>query len=179
MNDIRQIENVKLENILSEYLDKLVHHAFYRLGNIQDAEDVVQDIIVKLYTEKEKKNILNFTSYLFKTVSNACIDRLRRNINKKFSGIDSSIEAKRIAIPDHSEKMIQDAEFLRINKLLSEIPEEQSEVIRLRMIDELRFVEIADILEIPVTTVKSRFKYGVEKLKFYYENVKEVQNEMH
>jgi RNA polymerase sigma-70 factor (ECF subfamily) len=61
--------------------------------------------------------------------------------------------------------MIAGEEFRRINSLLSSIPEEQAEVIRLRVIDEMSFVEIAEIMKAPVTTIKSRFTYGIIKLK--------------
>ncbi|MDD4385927.1 MAG: sigma factor-like helix-turn-helix DNA-binding protein, partial [Bacteroidales bacterium] len=56
----------------------------------------------------------------------------------------------------------------RLEELLKVLPEEQSEVIRLRIFDSLGFVEIASILETPVTTIKSRFKYGIDKLKAEY-----------
>ncbi|MBR5435799.1 MAG: RNA polymerase sigma factor, partial [Muribaculaceae bacterium] len=56
-------------------------------------------------------------------------------------------------------------EFRRINRLLTEIPDEQAEVIRLRYYGDKSFQEIADILGIPLTTAKSRFTYGLEKIK--------------
>lgn len=61
-------------------------------------------------------------------------------------------------------------EFALINSLLEIIPHEQSEVIRLHIHSNRTFVEIADILDIPVTTAKSRFKYGIEKLKRKFKN---------
>ena len=56
-------------------------------------------------------------------------------------------------------------EYNLINSLLEIIPEVQSEVIRLHIHGNRTFVDIADILRIPVTTAKSRFKYGIEKLR--------------
>ena len=66
---------------------------------------------------------------------------------------------------DVSEGLLQIEEYQRIEILLGKLPDEQAEVLRLRVIDELSFVEIASILKIPVTSVKSRFKYGIDKLK--------------
>ena len=63
-----------------------------------------------------------------------------------------------------SEVLIQIEECKRLNELLKGLSEEQSEVIRLRIFDNLAFVEIASILETPVTTIKSRFKSGIDKL---------------
>jgi RNA polymerase sigma-70 factor (ECF subfamily) len=56
-------------------------------------------------------------------------------------------------------------EYRRIEKLLQTVPDDQAEIIRLRVLDNLSFIEIAGLLVIPVTTVKSRFKYGIDKLK--------------
>ena len=52
-----------------------------------------------------------------------------------------------------------------IVKLLDEIPEEQAEVIRLRIYGDNSFAEVADILSVPLPTVKSRFLYGLEKIR--------------
>ncbi len=60
------------------------------------------------------------------------------------------------------------AEPRRINTLLDRLPGRESEVIRMRVVDELQFVEIADILSIPATTAKSRFKSGMDRLRTLY-----------
>lgn len=56
-------------------------------------------------------------------------------------------------------------EYERIVALLDDIPFEQAEVIRMNTIDNLSFVEIAEILDLSVSTVKSRFMYGVNKVR--------------
>ena len=56
-------------------------------------------------------------------------------------------------------------EFRVINFLLSKLPENQSEIIRLHLHSELTFKEISEILKIPEATAKSRFKYGIEHIR--------------
>ena len=56
-------------------------------------------------------------------------------------------------------------EFRKITTLLAAIPDEQAEVIRLRIYGDNSFTDIAAILELPVSTVKSRFQYGIEKIR--------------
>jgi len=65
-------------------------------------------------------------------------------------------------------------EYKRINAMLRNLPIDQSEIVQMRCIDELSFIEIAEILKIPITTAKSRFKYGIEKLKTSYMKEREV-----
>ena len=59
-------------------------------------------------------------------------------------------------------------EVERINSILDALPERQAEVIRMNVIDELSFAEISRILSVPESTLKSRFKTGMNKLKDLY-----------
>lgn len=172
-------QNLKeLNSFIDRHQNKLVHHAFYRIGDKQQAEDIVQDVFVKLYLERDRfKGMTNPVSYLFKMVSNACIDYLRKNRKIKTESLDNSLELNRKQ-NNENHPLILEEELAKINRLLSSLPDEQSEVVRYKVIDELSFVEIAGINEIPVSTVKSRFKYGIEKLKNFYLKQKEVQNEL-
>lgn len=61
--------------------------------------------------------------------------------------------------------MGNETEYRRIARLLTEIPDEQAEVIRLRIYGDNSFAEVAEILSLPLPTVKSRFLYGLEKLR--------------
>jgi RNA polymerase sigma-70 factor (ECF subfamily) len=156
----------------------LVHHAYFKIGDKQEAEDIVQEVIVKMYLERKHfKGLNNPISYLYKMVSNTCIDHQRKNKQIEFTPVEISTEAYGKHSQNTQPSFIED-EFERVNKLLTRIPSEQSEVIRLKVIDEFSFVEIAKLFEIPVTTVKSRFKYGIDKLKKIYLTQKEVRYEL-
>ena len=149
------------EQMMEAERNGLLQYACYRLGNIEDAEDAVQDVFVKMQqrlTEK-REDIKNLTAYLYRTLANLCISRQReakRTLTIPLDGLPDPIEPE-------TEDFEQ--EFRRINQLLSEIPDEQAEVIRLRFFGDKSFPEIADILSIPLTTAKSRFAYGLEKIK--------------
>jgi RNA polymerase sigma-70 factor (ECF subfamily) len=141
--------------------DELVHFASYRLGNRQDAEDVVQDIYVEAFRDREKRrDITDVRPYLFRMTGNRCTDFLRvRSRRPKEEAMDAAgsdnlfdslAEAQRIA---------------RLRSLLDRIPAREAEVIRLRAWSELTFAEVAIAVKSSVPTVKSRFHYGVEKLR--------------
>jgi RNA polymerase sigma-70 factor (ECF subfamily) len=101
-------------------------------------------------------------------MQNACCDCLRRK-NKSHAITHLPLEkvlnsAKEIPTEETTHNKQKD-EFLRINRLLATLPQEQSETLRLRIYSECTFSEIAEIMQVPVTTAKSRFKYGIEKLR--------------
>jgi RNA polymerase sigma-70 factor, ECF subfamily len=165
----------QLENLIDQYQDKFVHHAFYRLGNRKDAEDVVQDVLVKVFNElKQGKVILNLPAFTFRLLTNACTDRQRKSGRILHIDIDDVQEIEFQSSESREEELQRQEEYRRINALLDSIPNEQSEIVRFRFVDGLHFQQIADILELPLTTVKSRFSYGLQKIKTQFFNQKEV-----
>ena len=169
----------ELERVITEFQDQLFRFAFFRTGCFEDSQDIVQEVFIKLYHENGNLSAVNnMKSYLYRSISNACADYRRKNSKIRFESIDNTVlpvNIQRNAAPDH---LVQMEEYNRLEKLLSELPDEQSETIRLRVFDELSFVEMATLLEIPVTTIKSRFKYGIEKLKSKVITQKEVNYEL-
>lgn len=166
---------VELENVITAFQDQLFRFAFYRTGNFADAQDIVQDVLIKLYHENENLHAVNdMKSYLYRSISNACIDYHRKSKKIKFQAIDKAVLPENMHEKEISHSMIEIEEFKRLEKILCELPCEQAETIRLRIFDDLSFVEIAVILDMPVTTIKSRFKYGIDKLKNKTAQSKEV-----
>ena len=77
--------------------------------------------------------------------------------------------AAQIAEDSEADKEIRD-EYERINRLLQTIPAEQAEIVRLHCTDGLTFRQIAQVLEIPEATVKSRYRYAIDKIRKAYED---------
>ena len=145
---------------LAEWIDlwqeQLFRYAFFRIGSREDAEDVVQDAFLKIATSTT--HIANPKAYLFRIVGKRCIDALRQKA--KFSPIEERTTTQTLT---NGVEEREEAE--RINSLLANLTEQQSEVIRLHIYANLKFTEIAEMLEQPVTTIKSRFASGIEKLR--------------
>lgn len=154
------------EALVEAFQDRLVHFAFCRLGNSQDAEDVVQEVFVRAYADRAKlRRICWVAPYLFRMVGNRCTDLLRKRRPME-TALDNSGAAE---MPGSEASAFELAaasnEQRRIAELLSHLPEREAEVIRLRVFAELRFTEIAAAVGSSVPTVKSRFRYGLEKLR--------------
>lgn len=139
----------------------LLQYACYRLGNLHDAEDAVQDVFVKLHQRLSEggEEIKNLPAYLYRMLANLCVSHRRK------TKLTPTVPLEGVPEPMAPEPENFEQEFRLVNRLLSEIPDEQAEVIRLRFYGDKSFQEIADILGIPLTTAKSRFAYGLEKIK--------------
>ena len=151
----------QLAEWIDEWQEQLFRYAFYRVGNRSDAEDVVQDAFLKIASTTTP--ISNPKAYLFRIVANGCVDSLRQK------SLLQPLQ-ERIPATSYSEEMEAQEEFKRIERLLSRLPEQQSEVIRLHIHAGLKFTEIAEMLDEPASTIKSRFSSGIEKLKQLFIN---------
>lgn len=138
----------------------MYRYACYRLGCADEADDVVQDVFLHLCSKADMlQSVGDWQSYLYRSLSNRCTDRLRRN------GMQTVSLPENLDVPSDEEPENFEQEFQRINRLMAAIPSEQAEVIRLRLHGDLSFAEIARVTECAVTTVQSRFQYGIEKIR--------------
>ena len=65
--------------LVEMYLDRLVRYAFRRLGSVEDAEDVVQEVLVRAFADRSKRRRTSGVApYLYRCVANACTDLARR-----------------------------------------------------------------------------------------------------
>lgn len=156
-----KITTQQLGEWVDEWQDALFRYAFFRVGDRADAEDIVQDAFLKVASSSVA--IKNPKAYLFRTVTNGCIDSLKRK--SKLLPIE-----QQMTTPSQSDEFEAQQEQQRIAQLLGRLPDKQAEVIRLHIHANLKFTEIAEVLEIPATTVKSRFTSGIERLKQLFIN---------
>ena len=148
---------------LTERLMPKIHaHAYYRLGNIADAEDVTQEAFLRLwqFAPRWEQGNAHVSTWLYRVVSNLCKDRYRR---PKLEDLDVAKEptdetqSPADKIDDHSrQKALYDA--------MSLLPENQRLAVQFRHIDELTNPEIAEIMGLSVEAVESLTARGKRKL---------------
>ncbi len=150
----------ELETIVGREQDRMFRFAYMRVGNRADAEDIVQDVFLKLFRSGENlAHVRNLQHYLFRSITNSCRDFLRK---KRYNMIPIESSAA-MEIPEDDRQMHE--EYRRISKPLEKLPEEQAEIVRLKCSDGLKFREIAKLLDIPLSTAKSRYRYAIEHIR--------------
>lgn len=154
-----------INKTIEDNLDGLIRFAFFRLGDMSEAEDIVHDGIVRLLDNPPSiLKPISIKAYMYKIVYNLCQDYFRTGHRK-------------IPIESIEEPIYEDGETLdteeadRIFRILAHLPSKESQVIQMNVIDELSFTEISHILSTPATTIKSRFKSGMEKLRKTYSTI--------
>lgn len=149
-----------LERIVDRRQDSLYRFAYIRTGSQADAEDIVQDVLLRLFhSDCNLDRIDDVERYLWRAIANRCCDYHRHRRN-------ATLPTERAAaLADDSGDQELREEYERIAGLLATLPEEQAEVIRLKTSDSLTFARIAEITGTTEATVKSRFRYGIGKLR--------------
>lgn len=149
-----------LEQIVERQQGRLFRFAYFRTGSRADAEDIVQEVLLRLFrSECDLSHVEDVEHYLMRAIANRCCDYHRRRH-------EATLPAeKAAALPDTPDDEALSDEYAQIARLLETLPEEQAEVIRLKTSDSLTFVQIARLTGVSEPTVKSRFRYGIRKLR--------------
>ena len=164
---------------IEKYQDRFVRHAFFKLGNRQDAEDVVQDVLVRIFNDRSRfSSVRNPFLYVMRMVANASSDMHRKADKRKTGSIDEIPVSQAGIVSNCEDDRIAREEYLLIQSMMEALPLEQKEILHFRLVDGMQFTSIAEMLDLPVTTVKSRFKYGIDKLRVYFNIEKEVSYEL-
>ncbi|MFJ7734673.1 sigma-70 family RNA polymerase sigma factor [Lysinibacillus sp. NPDC097231] len=153
----------ELEEIMERHTERLIRLAFYYVRDLQSAEDIVQDVFIKFYDNQhnyEERGELK--AYLSKLVINKSKDYLRSWTYRKIQ-VQQKIFAKKAII--RRDMLVQQDEQTLIENAILELPLKQREVIIHFYFEEMSVVDIAELLRIPVSTVKTRLRRGRELLK--------------
>ncbi|MBC8175035.1 MAG: sigma-70 family RNA polymerase sigma factor [Candidatus Marinimicrobia bacterium] len=147
--------------LVNRYRNKLINFVVRFLGDINDAEDIVQDTLLKLYTHKHfYRSIAKFSTWIYTIASNMAKTELRKRKRHKVSFLSQiGREEKDYDIPteDKSGALIEGQYTeLEIQRAIQNLPLHFRTAVILRDIQELSYEEISKILDVPLGTVKSR-----------------------
>jgi RNA polymerase sigma-70 factor, ECF subfamily len=144
------------------------------VGNAEEAEDLTQDTFAKAFQNLDRlADPARFSSWLYKIALNECRMRFRKKKNHSHVSLADEDEAEGIDIVDGitPENRLRDKEVgLALRQAVEALPEEQREVILMKEYQNLKFQEISDITNVPLSTVKSRMYLGLKTLRRLMEN---------
>jgi RNA polymerase sigma factor (sigma-70 family) len=163
-------DNDALSVLLSRYKDKIFTTIFYLVKDKSLAEDLFQDVCIKII-DKLRSNQYNeegkFLHWALRISHNICVDYFRREKRSvTISGEQNNIfELLELSTDPADTKMVSGQINEKVRSMLDLLPDEQREVIVLRHFAELSFKEIADLTNTSINTCLGRMRYGLINLR--------------
>ena len=168
-------DNAAMERLYNETYPKLRAVTVSILKNEDDAEDIIQDTYIKAFsTLKQLDDASKFDAWLCRIASNKCKDYLKKHKPVLFSDMGSGDEDEdpyEWSIEDESgaynpeEVAITDDTRRQLMELINSLPDEQRICLVYYAVEEMKISEIAQMMEVSESTVKSRLKYAKDKMK--------------
>lgn len=157
--------NVENKNSLTEYADWLLKLALYKAGNIYDAEDLVQETLLAAlaYTESGKA-IKDAKNWLSSVLNRKFYDNLRRKYRKPTVSLGIAAELALSEEAELCERAEKSEEAETVRRCVSMLTKNYREVIVRHYMNGESLKQIAESLNIPLNTVKSRLYTGREHI---------------
>lgn len=156
--------------LVEDYGDELYRYVYHMVRDKEDAQDIVQDVFIKILTVKGIDNIKNIKSYMYKLTYNYTVDFLRRKNRFKF--IKMTFEGNTLSA---------EQEYLNrnvnpyIEEALNILNYEERTIFLLRTLEEMDYASMSEILDLKEATVRKKYERARKKLKAFLERKKESE----
>lgn len=170
------------EKIIEKYQNRIFTLCYRYTGNKEDAEDLAQDVFVKLFKKiNQYNNKSSFSTWLFQIGNNTCKDFLRKKQKESQIKIadhiwldDEEVKPERFIEKKTPESQLEDKEkMLVLKETINKLTPEYKMVIIMREFQDLSYEEISHTLNYSVGTIKSRLSRARKALKEKYKEVLE------
>lgn len=151
-------------DVVAKYADVVYTMAYRLTGDDEEARDLAQDVLVRLHKGLLRYREGNFEGWLYRTTVNAFRDRLRKRKRLREDELPAEPPGMRTAGVVEEEVTRGELQNV-IQHALVKIPPEYREAVVLRDLEGRSYEEIAEILQIPAGTVRSRIHRGREALR--------------
>ncbi|MFN4355930.1 RNA polymerase sigma factor [Parvibaculum sp.] len=151
--------------LMQRHLGRIVALARRMMGNQADAEEVAQEVFLRVWTHagKWEPGRAQFGTWLYRVAANLCLDRLRRT--RSTVDIDDYLPNLVSGDPRPDERLEADELAARVEAALQQLPERQRAAIALSHYQGLSNTETAEILDISVEAVESLLSRGRRQLR--------------
>lgn len=154
------------ERRVHQYQDRVFSFACYLLGSRDDARDVTQDVLIRLWRAGAGLDEDRVLQWLMRVTRNACIDvlRHRKTVN---AVVVAGADADDVPYSDDSpmDRVVTADQTQLIESALEKLPEPHRSIVILREIQDLKYDEISAALEMPLNTVKVYLHRGRKMLR--------------
>ena len=166
MRQVRDGVTAALATLFERHHARLYRYCLRMTGNRAAAEDLVQDVFMKMLKYKATfKDDSEFVPWMFGIGRNACLAHLRRTADDRFADTDVETAA---ATDEASEDRQHDGQDELVRRALQRLPADRREVLVLSRYEYKSYDEIAKLLECSVGAVKVRAHRAMKQLREIY-----------
>lgn len=160
--------------LVARYEKPIFNYVYGMVRHRQDAEDLTQEAFVKaFFALKTYKDAFEFSTWMYRIARNVCLDYFRKQKIRSFFSLNTPVgEEKEDEVEDFlpgdkdpEEGVLEGETLEQVLQAVGKLPWKFREVIVLRYIEELPYEEIAQVLGVPIGTVKTYLHRAKEKLK--------------
>lgn len=150
------------KSVFESHAEHLINFMYYKSGNRQQSEDLMQDAYGKLWEQCSKVSIEKAKSFLFTVANNLFLNQVKHHkVVLKFEQRGHSDRND-----ESPEFLLEEAEFkLKLEAAIAALPEGQREVFLMNRIDKLKYKEIAEKLGVSVKAIEKRMHKALAALR--------------
>ncbi len=153
--------------LVETYKEQLYWHIRYILKNHEDTDDVLQNVFIKIYKNIKKfKGNSRLYSWMYRIAKNESLTFLK----KRSKMLKINNEEIKNYIVDNLESDVYfegDEIQLKLHKAINTLPEKQREVFQLRYFEEMKYQDMAELLQTSESALKSNYHHASKKVEQY------------
>ena len=164
VNKIRTGDSAAFEDLFNFYCQQLINFTRRYVFDKQIAENIVQDVFVKVWQNRTNLDPTKMIkAYLFTAVKNNSLKHLR-HLNIENKGIEST--PPYIGDDERPDRKLDEKELaVTVHQAIDELPEKCKEIFKMNRFENLKYAEIAKILNISIKTVETQMGRALKKLR--------------
>lgn len=166
LEELRNQNKSVYNNVFNHFYRGMVLYANNFLYDKDASEDVVQEVFISLWENSGDIEIKSsLKAYLYAMVRNKCLNYLK---SLKITDDINLIDLNSILVLEEDFEMISEEEkrilYMQILKIIETFPESMQEIFKLKFVENYKYIEIAEKLDISVNTVKTQLKRAKQKI---------------
>lgn len=159
--------NYAFNLLVKKYQEKLYWHVRRMVIDHDDADDLVQDIFVKVWKSLEGfREDAKLYTWMYRIATNECITFLNKKKKRIFVPL-VDVEAQLSKKIDHDPLFDGDKIQLKLQKAILTLPEKQRVVFHLKYYDEMKYEDMSEVLGTSVGALKASYHHAVKKIEDY------------
>jgi len=171
------------DELVRRYEKRIFNFAFRVAGNYDDASDVAQEAFIRVFNSIHTfRGDANFTTWVYRIVTNVFLDERKKSKAHRQTSLDDFIELEENSVSRQfedegpaPEEIVETKERDKaVQNAINSLPEYQRIIVTLYHTQNLSYEDIAEVLQLPIGTVKSRLNRARLALKEKLENMPEL-----